>query len=135
MSAKPLYSDRTTVTVNLNSLSNGAIVDSSEHDNTDDLSLAKIIEVNAVGSNAAESGTLIVYAREGLITAINETDENLTRIGSVTLNGTTAVTKVLRYDNPAPFFKIAFKQSSSATYALGAAGNSANILSENIQDV
>jgi len=135
MSAKPLYGTRTAVTVTLASLANGAMADSAEYDNTTDLALSKLIEVNAVGSNAAESGSLVVYARESLVTAEGETDENLTRIGSVALNGSTAVRKVLRYDNVAPFFKLTFKVQSSSTYALNAAGNSANILSENIQDV
>jgi len=135
MSAKPLYGASAPVTVTLASLANGAFVDSDEHNNTTDLALTKMIEVNAVGSNVAESGSLVVYAREGLIAATGETDENLTRIGSVKLNGTTAVRKVLRYDNVAPFFTLAFKMSSSATYALNAVGNSANILSENIQDI
>ena len=135
MSAKPDYGSRTAVTVTLNSLADDVIADSTEYDNTTDLALTKIIEVNATGSNAAEAGSLIVYARESLITATAETDENLTRIGSIILNGTTAVRGVVRYDSPAPFFKLAFKQVSSGGYALGASGNSAFILSENIQDV
>lgn len=135
MSAKPLYGASTAVTVTINGLVNGGFANSAEYNNTVDLALAKLIEVVLAGSNVAESGAVYVYARQGIATGVLETDENLKPIGIVHLNGTTAVRSVLRYDNPAPFFQLAFKHVSSGAYSLGAAGNSANILSENIQDV
>lgn len=135
MSAKPLYGSRTAVTITLDSLSNGALADSSEYNNTSLLYLGKWIEVNATGSNAAEAGYLEIYAREGLVTGVLNGDSNLRRIGSVKLNGTTAVRKILYYDRPAPFYKIVAKQASSSTYALASSGNSMYYLGENIQDI
>jgi len=135
MSAKPLYGVRSSVNVTLNSLVDGAIADSTEYDNTTDLALSKIIEVNITGSNAAEAGSVAVYAKEGLLTGTLDTPDNLRLIGSVFLNGTTSVRSSLRYDSPTPFFKISFKQRSSNSYSLGASNNTAFILSENIQDI
>jgi len=135
MSAKPLYGSNTPITVTLDNLANGAIADSTEFNNTALLGLGFRIGVDAKGSNAAEAGSLIVYARGGLVTGKLATDKNLTRIGSIVLNGDTAVYGEVLYESPAPFFKLSFKQASSGGYALGASGNSAFILSENIQDV
>jgi len=135
MSAKPLYGTDTTITVTLNNLGDGGIADSTEFDNTALLGLSFRIGVDAKGSNAGEEGSLIVYARGGLVTGSLATDKNLTRIGSIVLNGTTPVYGEVLYESPAPFFKLSFKQVSSNGYALGSADNSATRLTENIQDV
>lgn len=135
MSAKPLYGTSTPLTVTLNSLVDDSIADASELNNSSLLGLGIRIGIDAVGSNAAETGTLIVYAREGLDTGDLATDENLKRLGTVTLNGLTAVKGVVLYESPAKYFKISFKQASSGGYALGASGNSADRMIENIQDV
>lgn len=135
MSAKPLYGTRTSVTITLNSLANGALADSSEYNNTSDLFLGKWLEINAKGSNAGETGNLEIYAREGLVTGVLNGDSNLRRIGAVRLNGTTAVRRILFYDRPAPFYKIVCKQVSSSTFALDTTGNSAFDLGENLQDI
>jgi len=135
MSIQPVFGSRTSITVTLDGLADGAIADSLEYNNTTLLTPDLRISVDAIGSNIAESGSLIVYAREGLLSGGLETDDNLTRIGSIPLNGTTAVHGVLLYEQAAPFFKLSFKQSSSNGYALGGSGNAAYTMIETVQDV
>ncbi len=135
MSAKPLYGASTAITVaGLNGLVNGGITDSVEINNTTELALSKFIEINLVGL-AGETGYVSVSAKEGLATGTLEDNGNVTNLGTVKLNGTVPVRKVLHYDNVSPFYTLSFKMNSSATNSLAATGNSVNTLSENIQDI
>ena len=135
MSAKPLYGSSTSVTITLNSLANGSSANSNEINNTTNLALEDELTVNLTGSNAAESGIAEVFILRGDATSAIDDDGNAQRVGFVTLNGTTAVQKTIRVPDLPPFYKYRLTHTSSATYALGASGNSMDVRSVNIQDV
>jgi len=135
MSAKPLYSGSQSVTIALNSIADGADVSSNEIDNSTNLFLMDDLEVNLQGSNGAETGTAAIYMLRGNATGALDNTGNALRIGSVKLNGTTAVRKVFRVDDIPKFYKLRVVHTSSNLYALGAAGNSMAFLGVNIQDV
>ncbi len=134
MSAKPQYSGNQPVTITLNSAVDGDDVSSDELDNSINLFLMDDLEVNLQGSNAAESGSVAIYIQRGNATGALENTGNATRIGSVYLNGTTAVRKVFRVDDLPQFYKLRAVHASSGGYALAATGNGMSFLGVNIQD-
>jgi len=119
--AKPLYATSSTLTVTgLSTLADTASVsETAEHDNTVDRYMWVDFSITLTAA-AATTGTVDVYALEGNATgALSSTAKtsNMRRIGSVELNGTTAVTKVLQYDEPASFWKLHFINNSGAALA------------------
>jgi len=137
MSAKPLYSATQSVTITLASLADGAGVSSSEIDNSTNRFLDADLEVDLTGNDAGESGHVAVYLRRGNDTGDLTTTEaeNMTRIGTVKLNGTTAVSSVLRVNDLPKFYSFHAIMKSSGAFALGATGNSMAFLGVNIEDV
>jgi hypothetical protein len=135
MSAKPLYSGPQPVTIALNSAVDGADVSSNEIDNSTNLFLMKDLEVNLQGSNAAEAGSVAIYMLRGNATGALDDVGNALRLGTVYLDGTTAVRKVIRLDNIPKFCKLRAVHSSSGAYALAGSGNGMSFLGVNIQDV
>jgi len=135
MSAKPLYGANTSATITLDSLADGGDASSTEVDNSTTLALGLDVEVNLKGSNAGETGRVSIYLKRGNETGVLETDENATMIGSVALNGTTAVRKDIRVDDIPKFYMIYVKHASSSTYALNSTGNTIKYQPFNIQDV
>lgn len=135
MSASPLYSSSQTVTIALNNIADGAEASSSEIDNSTNLFLEDDLEVNLAGGNAGETGRVSIHMLRGNAAGVLETTDNATQIGSVTLNGVSAVRKVIRVSNIPKFYKIRAVHASSGAYSLGASGNSMSFLGINIQDV
>jgi hypothetical protein len=135
MSAKPEYSANQTVTISLNSLADGSGVSSSEIDNSIDLFLDEDLEINLKGSNASESGKVVIYIQRGNATGNLEDVNNATRLTGVYLNGTAAVRKVLRVKDLPKFYELRAVHVSSGGYALDPSGNSMAFLGINIQDV
>ena len=134
MSAKPEYSINQTVTISLNSVSDGADVSSNELDNSINLFLMDDLEINLQGGNAGETGTVTVYMLRGNATGELDDTGNALRLIRVNLNGTAAVRKVIRVHDLPKFYKLRAVHSSSGTYALGASGNSMAFLGVNTQD-
>lgn len=135
MSAKPLFSNNQPVTIALNSAADGADVLSNELNNSANLFLDSDLEINLKGSNAAEAGSVAVYMLRGNATGEVEDTGNATRLGTVYLNGTTAVRKVVRVQHLPNFYKLRAVHSSSGGYALDATGNGMAFLGVNIQDI
>ena len=135
MSAKPEYSGAQAVTISLNSAVDGADVLSNELDNSSNLFLDSDLEIELKGSNASETGSVAVYVLRGNATGELEDLNNATRLGTVYLNGTTAVRKVVRVHELPKFYKLRAVHSSSGAYALDSTGNGMAFLGLNIQDV
>ena len=135
MSAKPLFSGNQSVTIALNSAADGADVLSSELNNSANLFLDSDLEINLKGSNAAEAGSVAVYMLRGNATGELEDINNATRLGTVYLNGTAAVRKVVRVRELPSFYKLRAVHSSSGGYALDATGNGMAFLGVNVQDI
>jgi len=131
MTTKTYYKPVQPVVVTLNGLVDGGIADSTVFDNTTENALSYIVHAQVSGSNALETGYVVVSVKEGLTSALVEDNRNTTDISIIILNGTTHVNKILHYNYPvAPFFKLSFKLFSSNLYPLSAASNSANITSQ-----
>jgi len=119
--AKPLYAAPSTLTVTgLSTLADTASVsETAEHDNTVDRYMWVDFSITLTAT-AATTGTVDVYVLEGNATgSLSSTAKtsNMRRIGSVELNGTTAVTKVLQYYDTKSFWKLHFINNSGAALA------------------
>jgi len=119
--AKPLYATQATLTVTgLSTLADTASVsETAEHDNTVDRYMWVDFSITLTAA-AATTGTVDVYVLEGNTTgSLSSTTKtsNMRRIGSVELNGTTAVTKVLQYYDTKSFWKLHFINNSGAALA------------------
>jgi len=119
--AKPFYAAQATLTIpGLATLANTAsVTETVEHDNTVDRYMWVDFSITLTAA-AATTGTVDVYALEGNVTgSLSSTAKtsNMRRIGSVELNGTTAVTKVLQYYDAKSFWKLHFINNSGAALA------------------
>ncbi len=119
--AKPLYATEAALTVaGLSTLADTAsVTESAEHDNSVDRYMWVDFSITLTAA-AATNGTVDVYALEGNATgSLSSTAKtsNMRRIGSVELNGTTTVTKVLSYDDPASLWKLHFINNSGSALA------------------
>ena len=135
MSAKPLYSGNQSVTISLNSAADGADVLSDELNNSSNLFLDSDLEINLKGSDVAESGSVAIYMLRGNATGELSDIGNALRLCTVSLNGATAVRKVIRVRDLPKFYKLRGVHSSSNGYALGGSGNGMAFLGLNIQDL
>ena len=135
MSLKPLFSTSQSITITLNSLANDAGANSSEISNATNLFMDIDLELDLKGSNAAESGYCEIYILRANATSDADTNENGLRVGTVTLNGTTAVHKTIRVENMPGYWTLRIVHKSSATYALDTTGNSAAFFGVNYQDI
>jgi len=115
---KPSYSVVSTLTIpGLATLANTAsATETAEHDNTTDLFVD--VEINLTfTTGAAGTSTVDVYVLDGIATGVISTTaktSNMRRLGSVELNGTTAVAKTLTYNDVKPFWKLHFINNSGA---------------------
>lgn len=123
------------LTTELNSLANaGTAVSSSEYNNTSNRWIDGEVEVY-VAASAANTGYVDIYLLEGTTTgnlATYAQRQNARRIGSVQLNGTTAVRKRLPISGIAPYTKCLLDNTSGGS--LASSGNTVTLLGINYTD-
>ncbi len=134
--AKPLFATPITLlSTELDGLLDTAsATQTTETDNSTSPHIDGLLDCE-IAAAAATTGSVSVYAMEGSVTGVLSTSaksSNMRKIGSVELNGTTAVRKQLRYDNVAPFFKIHCINNSGA--ALATTGNTIKLTGVNFTD-
>jgi len=132
---KPHYSVATLLTITgLATLADTAsLTESTEHNNSTDLFIDVEIQCQFTAAGTT-TGSVDIYALTGLETGVLSSPANISnmrRLGSVELNGTTAVSKTLLLTDVPPFWKMHFINNS------GAALTAANIkmLGVNFTDV
>lgn len=132
---KPLYGTKTSITISLNSLANGAVATSNAIDNSTNLFQDFLIEVVISGTAAANA-----WLDVRLLSSEDNTNfgtwESGIPLGTIDLSASpqTAYFSLLNVLFQAPkYFKIAIKNNSGN--ALAASGNSASYQGINIQSV
>lgn len=136
MSLKPVYATTTAIqTTGLNSLADGSGNSSSEQDNTSNRYLDLRLDVT-VAAAAANTGHVEVYLLEGSTTAELSTTvnkSNMRFVGSVALNGTTAVRKSFFVQNAPEFWSSRVVNESGGSLASSA--NTVDFTGINYEDV
>jgi hypothetical protein len=133
---KPLFATETTVmSTELNSLtSGGSVAATAEQDNTTNRYLDGDFILDFAGAGAT-TGSVIIYLLEGAATGTLSTttkSSNMRQIGSIELNGATAVRKKIRVDGLTKFWKPYVTNSAGAN--LAASGNTIKFTGINYSD-
>lgn len=123
------------LTTELNSLANNSTaVSTSEYNNTSNRWMEGEVEVY-VAASGANTGYVDLYLVEGTTTgnlATYSQRQNARRIGSIQLNGTTAVRKRFFVDRLAPYTKAVIANISGGS--LASSGNTVTLLGINYTD-